>query len=305
MEDKIIQSEPSGILILHKPVGITSHDAVYKIRRLFGTKRVGHTGTLDPLAEGVLVMLIGRAAKAAEYLVADTKKYVATLRLGITTDTEDITGNVLTESRDIPSAEQVQAVLDQFRGDILQIPPMYSALKIGGKKLCDLAREGKTIEREARPITIHSLSAVSTDSQTDYVLNVTCSSGTYIRTLCADIGAALGCGGVMATLKRAAAGDFDIENSVTLEALEQMTLEERLTLLQPTESLFSVLDSVKLPDFYYRLCINGCEIYQKKIKTDYPVGVRVRMLTPDGTFFALGEVREYENGTAIKAIKHL
>ena len=305
MEDKIIQSEPSGILILHKPVGITSHDAVYKIRRLFGTKRVGHTGTLDPLAEGVLVMLIGRAAKAAEYLVADTKKYVATLRLGITTDTEDVTGNVLTESRDIPSAEQVQAVLDQFRGDILQIPPMYSALKIGGKKLCDLAREGKTVEREARPITIHFLSAKSTDSPTDHVLNVTCSSGTYIRTLCADIGAALGCGGVMATLKRAAAGDFDIENAVTLEALEQMTLEERLTLLRPTESLFSVLDSVKLPDFYYRLCINGCEIYQKKIKTDYPVGVRVRMLTPDGTFFALGEVREYENGTAIKAIKHL
>lgn len=297
--------EPSGILILHKPVGITSHDAVYKIRRLFGTKRVGHTGTLDPLAEGVLVMLIGRAAKAAEYLAADTKKYVATLRLGLTTDTEDVTGNVLTESKDIPSEKQVQAVLESFRGDILQIPPMYSALKVGGKKLCDLAREGKTVEREARPITIHSLTAESTDSPTDHVLTVSCSSGTYIRTLCADIGAALGCGGVMATLNRTAAGAFSIEKAVTLEELEQMTAEERLSLLLPTESLFSSLDTVRLPDFYYRLCINGCEIYQKKIKTDFPIGVRLRMLTPDGSFFALGEVREYGSGTAIKAIKYL
>lgn len=305
MEDKKTTSEPSGILVLHKPTGITSHDAVYKIRRLFGTKRVGHTGTLDPLAEGVLVMLIGRAAKAAEYLVADTKKYVATLRLGVTTDTEDVTGSILTESKDIPSAEQVQAVLERFRGDILQIPPMYSALKVDGKKLCDLAREGKTVEREARPVTVYSLTAEATDNPTDYTLTVKCSSGTYIRTLCADIGAALGCGGVMATLNRAAAGDFAIENAVTLEALEQMTIEKRLALLRPTESLFSSLDSVKLPDFYYRLCVNGCEIYQKKIKTNYPLGVRLKLLTPDGKFFALGEVREYENGTAVKAIKYL
>ena len=299
-----MKPDPSGILILHKPVGITSHDAVYKIRRLFGTKRVGHTGTLDPLAEGVLVMLVGRAAKAAEYLVADTKKYVATLRLGITTDTEDVTGKVLTESENIPSKKEVQAVLERFRGNIMQIPPMYSALKVGGKKLCDLAREGKTVEREARPITIYSLTAESTDCHTDYVLTVNCSSGTYIRTLCADIGTALGCGGVMATLNRVAAGGFAIEDAVTLEELEQMEQEERFFLLKPTESLFSSLDSVTLPDFYYRLCTNGCEIYQKKIKTDYPVGTRLRMFSPDGCFFALGEVREYEAGTAIKAIKY-
>ena len=305
MEDKKMTAEPSGILILHKPVGITSHDAVYKIRRLFGTKRVGHTGTLDPLAEGVLVMLIGRAAKAAEYLVADTKKYIATLRLGITTDTEDITGSVLTESKNIPDEDTVQQVLDGFRGDILQIPPMYSALKIDGKKLCDLAREGKTVERAARPITVYSLTAETTDRAEDYVLNVTCSSGTYIRTLCAGIGAALGCGGVMATLNRAAAGDFKIEDAVTLEELEQMMYDERLGLLRPTETLFDALDTVKLPDFYFRLCTNGCEIYQKKIKTNYPVGTRLRLIDPQGAFFALGEVREYESGTAIKAIKYL
>ena len=305
MEDKKITGEPSGILILHKPVGITSHDAVYKIRRAFGTKRVGHTGTLDPLAEGVLIMLIGRAAKAAEYLVADRKSYVATLSLGITTDTEDITGNILTQSNDIPSEQELLRVLDSFRGDILQIPPMYSALKVGGKKLCDLAREGKTIERAARPITIYSLTAEATDRAEDYVLRVTCSSGTYIRTLCADIGAALGCGGVMATLNRVAAGDFKIEDAVTLEELDKMSYEERLSLLRPTESLFSMLESVKLSDFYFRLCTNGCEIYQKKIKTDHPVGTRLRLIAPNGDFFALGEVREYESGTAIKAIKYL
>ena len=191
-----VNTEPSGILILDKPQGITSHDAVYKIRRAYGTKRVGHTGTLDPLAEGVLVMLIGRAAKAAEYLSSDRKAYVATLRLGLTTDTEDITGEVLSRSESIPDAQTVYAALDRFRGDILQVPPMYSALKIGGQKLCDLARQGKVIEREPRPITVYSLEAKPTQSPADYILTVECSSGTYIRTLCADIGAALGCGGV-------------------------------------------------------------------------------------------------------------
>lgn len=297
--------EPSGILILNKPQGITSHDAVYKIRRLFGTKKVGHTGTLDPLAEGVLVMLIGRAAKAAEYLVCDSKSYVATLRLGLTTDTEDVTGNILTESSQIPDPEAVIKTVGEFCGEIEQIPPMYSALKVGGKKLCDLAREGKTVERAARKITVHSISAEPTDKAEDYILSVSCSSGTYIRTLCADIGKALGCGGVMATLTRTSAGGFDIGYAVTLDELGAMTVEERLSRLIPTEALFSSLLAVTLPDFYYRLCTNGCEIYQKKIKTAFAVGARVRLCTPEGEFFALGEVREYADGTAIKAIKFL
>ena len=297
--------EPSGILILNKPQGITSHDAVYKIRRLFGTKKVGHTGTLDPLAEGVLVMLIGRAAKAAEYLVCDEKSYVATLRLGFTTDTEDVTGTVLTQCEDIPSREAVMRTVETFYGEIEQRPPMYSALKVGGKKLCDRAREGKTVEREARKITVHSISAEPTDKAEDYILSVHCSSGTYIRTLCADIGRALGCGGVMATLLRTSAGGFDIKDAATLEELEAMTVEERQALLIPTEALFSSLPAVKLADFYHRLCVNGCEIYQKKIRTAFAVGERVRLCTPDGEFFALGEVREYPDGTAIKAIKFL
>ena len=302
---QIQNTEPSGLLILDKPVGITSHDAVYKIRKLFGTKRVGHTGTLDPLASGVLVMLIGRAAKAAEYLVCDAKEYEATLKLGITTDTEDVTGAVLTQCTTLPSPKDVADAAEKFLGVTQQIPPMYSALKVGGKKLCDLAREGKTVERQPRDITITHLSVTPTDTPSDYALSVACSSGTYIRTLCADIGARLGCGGVMSTLRRTAAGGFRIENAVTLEYLNELSDEERLGLLIPTEELFRELDAVRLPDFYYRLCVNGCEIYQKKIRTSYPLGTRLRLYTPDGDFFALGEVREYAEGTAVKAIKLL
>lgn len=303
-QSNISERELSGVLILHKPQGITSHDAVYKIRRLYGTKRVGHTGTLDPLAEGVLVMLVGRAAKAAEYLSADKKGYVATLRLGITTDTEDVTGEVLSRfDGELPTEARVLEAIKGFRGEIEQIPPMYSALKVGGKKLCDLAREGIVIEREARKITIHSIEAEATETASDYRLTVECSSGTYIRTLCADIGKALGCGGVMATLLRTGVGGFSIDRAVTLEELEALSAEERERLLMPVEKLFEGLCQVRLPEFYRRLCSNGCEIYQKKIRTSFAVGERVRLCTEKGEFFALGEVREYADGTAIKAIK--
>lgn len=303
MPKEIYVSEPEGVLILNKPRGITSHDAVYRIRRLFETKKVGHTGTLDPLAEGVLVLLVGKAARAAEYLACDTKSYVALLRLGITTDTEDITGSVLTECNNIPCESEVQSAVGSFYGEIEQIPPMYSALKVGGKKLYELAREGKTVERAARKINVYDISAQKTVRDDEYTLSVSCSSGTYIRTLCADIGNALGCGGVMASLTRTRAGDFSLENAVTLEQLDGMTLEERYGLLIPTESLFSAVPHVALPDFYYKLCLNGCEIYQKKIKSNFSIGERVRLCSPSGEFFALGEVREYENGTAIKPIK--
>ena len=298
-----VKNEPCGVLVVNKHKGVTSHDIVNKIRRLYGTRRVGHTGTLDPLATGVLVVLVGRAAKASEYLVCDSKKYRAAMRLGLTSDSEDVTGNILTTSEDIPAADEVEAACAKFVGDIKQIPPMYSALKVGGKKLVDLAREGKTVERLARDITIHSLGVSRTETKTDYVLDVNCSSGTYIRTLCADIGAALGCGAVMAELERREAGGFDIENSHTVEELESMMPEEREALLIPTEQLFATLREARLEGFYEKLSRNGCEIYQKKIKTHFEVGERVRMLTASGEFYALGEVREYEDGSAIKAIK--
>lgn len=295
--------EISGVLIVNKHEGVTSHDIVSKIRRLYGTRRVGHTGTLDPLATGVLVVLIGRAAKAAEYLASDSKHYRATLRLGITTDSEDITGNILTTDDHIPENQELQSVLPQFRGKIRQIPPMYSALKVGGKKLVDLAREGKVIERQPREIEIFALDAVPTEEKTDYILDVSCSGGTYIRTLCADIGAALGCGGVMATLERREACGFSITQAHTIAELEELTLEERQARLIPTESLFSSLPAIKLPAFYERLCRSGCEIYLNKIKTSHEEGQRIRLCTESGEFFALGEVFSYEKGLAVKAIK--
>ena len=180
---------------------------------------------------------------------------------------------------------------------------MYSALKVGGKKLCDLAREGKVIEREPRDIEIFSLDCVGTDKNDEYVIDVKCSSGTYIRTLCADIGEALGCGGVMATLERREAGGFDISEAYSIEQLEAMEMDERLNLLRPTESLFEDIPKIVLPEFYEKLSRNGCEIYQKKIKTSFNEGERVRLYGRDGIFFALGEVREYPDGSAVKAIK--
>ena len=303
MTEILHPTEPDGILLVDKPAGMTSHDVVFRVRRLFGTKKVGHTGTLDPMATGVLVVLLGRAAKATEYVSHDEKAYVATLRTGIVTDTEDTTGTVLQSSEMLPSFADVEAVLPNFRGQIMQIPPMYSALKVGGRKLCDLARAGITVEREARPVTVFDLTATPTDDPRDFSLFVRCSGGTYIRTLCADIGTALGCGGAMATLRRVEAVGFSIADCTTPEALEEMSHEERLSLLRPVETLFSDIEKVTLSAFFYTLCRNGCEIYQSKIGTRLEVGTRVRLLDPEGQFFALGEVQEFEEGTAIKAIK--
>ena len=296
-------TEPSGLLIINKHMGVTSHDIVGKVRRLYGTKRVGHTGTLDPMATGVLVVLVGRAAKAAEYLVADNKRYSALLRLGLTTDTEDVTGNVLTTADHLPTEDMVRTACEAFRGEIKQVPPMYSAIKVDGQKLCDLARKGVEVEREARTVTIHELHCTPTESPSDYALDILCSSGTYIRTLCADLGAALGCGGVMAALERMRTGGFSLEDAHTVDELTDMTEAERLSCLIPTERLFDFLPAVSLPEFFEKLCRGGCELYQKKLRTDHPVGQRVRLCRADGSFFALGEVREYPDGSAIKSIK--
>lgn len=289
-----------GVLLIHKPYGITSFDVVARVRRLYGTKQVGHTGTLDPIATGLLPVLVGRAVKASEFLTEKDKEYIAGLRLGITTDTEDITGSILTETQTIPSREAVLTTANSFVGEIMQVPPMYSALKVGGEKLVDLARRGITIEREARPITIHALD-IDGDGA-DYKMRVFCSKGTYIRTLCSDIGAKLGCGGAMSSLIRTKTGGFTLENAYTLEALEAMTPEERASLLLPTETLFTHLPKATLSDFFARLSRNGCEIYLKKIGADIPLGTLLRVYDKDG-FYAIGEVREYPDGNAIKLLK--
>ena len=296
-------NEPYGVLIVNKPQGPTSHDIVNRVRRLYSTKKVGHTGTLDPMATGVLVVLIGRAAKACEYSLSDRKKYTATLQLGIETDTEDTTGNILKTYPVNVTEDNVKEIFSSFCGKIKQIPPMYSALKVDGKKLCDIAREGGTVDREAREIEVYSISAERIEDN-DYKLEVECSAGTYIRTLCADIGKALGCGGAMASLERSAACGFSISEAHTIEEIEELSIEERLALLRPVEEIFSELDAVKLSVFYEKLFRSGCEIYLKKAKLpEYPVGTRLRVLDSKGGFFALGEVREYENGLAVKSIK--
>lgn len=286
-----------GAIAINKPAGVTSHDVVNKVRRLYGTKKVGHTGTLDPMATGVLVLLVGRAVKASDLLTNEKKRYRAGLLLGATSDTEDTTGNVEETGMVIPPRDAVIDAVRSFEGEIMQVPPMYSALKRGGQKLVDLARRGITVEREARPVTIYSISADGDGRE--YTLDVECSKGTYIRTLCADIGKKLGCGGVMSTLTRTAAGGFDISRAVTLEELEKMTVGERMAALIPCEKLFNDLDALSLPDFYARLALNGCEIYQKKIKSDFPVGASVRVYA-GREFVGLGEVGEYPDGTAVK-----
>lgn len=307
MSENMIK-EPSGVLVVNKPTGMTSHDVVSAVRRLYGTKRVGHTGTLDPMASGVLVILVGRAAKATEYISSASKKYRAVLRLGMTTDTEDVTGEILSRSDGIPDCERVKIVSAEFVGEIMQIPPMYSALKVGGRKLVDLARKGISVERQPRPITVHSLEVHGTESATDYMLSVHCSGGTYIRTLCADIGARLGCGGTMAALERTEACGFDISEAYGLDALKEKEREELVSLLVPVESLFADLPTVKLSEFYERLFRGGCEIYQKKIGTELAEGQRVRVCGRRG-FFALGEIipaegcKDPQLGNAIKSIK--
>lgn len=291
----------SGVIIINKEIGPTSQGVVNRVKRLVGASKAGHTGTLDPMATGVLPVLIDRGVKASEFMLSSDKHYVATLLLGLTTDTEDVTGETLTVSDSIPTEAEVLRVVESFVGPYMQTPPMYSALKVGGKKLCDLAREGITIDREPREVTIHSLTAEKINDR-EYTLDVRCSKGTYIRTLCADIGAKLGSGGCMKTLCRASASGFSLADAHTLTELENMTDSEREACIFPVEYIFRKYDEVRLPAFFSKLAHSGLEIYLHKIKVDLPIGTIVR-LSDEGGFFAIGEVREYENGLAIKPIR--
>ena len=292
----------TGIICVNKPQEFTSFDVVASMRRCFGTKKIGHGGTLDPMATGVLPIFVGNATKACDIMPDNTKSYRAGFRLGQVSDTQDVTGTILAEYQKEVPQEDILAVIPEFTGKILQLPPMYSAVQVNGKRLYDLARQGIEVEREARKVRVFSLDITPTDRSDEYILDAECSGGTYIRTLCADIGAALGCGGAMASLERRLCGGFDISESFTVETLGNMTEEERLACLRPVESLFCDLPELKLAPFYERLCRSGCEIYQKKIGTAFPVGERLRISGKNG-FFALGEVRDYPDGSAVKTVK--
>lgn len=265
----------NGIVIVDKPAGWTSQDVTARLRRVFNTRRIGHGGTLDPMATGVLPVFVGRATRGVEFFEHAEKTYEAVLRLGITTDTEDITGTVLEENAVTVTEGTFLAVLEQFRGEILQIPPMYSALKVDGRKLCDLARKGQTVERKPRPITIHRLDCLEFSCDTARLL-VHCSKGTYIRTLCNDIGQALGCGGCMESLRRISAGSYTIENSIALKAL--LEAENPETYLLPVDSLFLQHPAVTLTENQEKRCRNGNSFSVK---------------LADGTYRAYGKTGEF------------
>lgn len=291
----------NGFIIINKEAGISSHSVVSRVKRLFGASKAGHTGTLDPMATGVLPVLIERAVKASEYMLTDDKHYLATLLLGRETDTEDITGNVISKSDNIPHEAEVRQAVATFIGASLQTPPMFSALKHGGKKLYELARRGEVVEREPREITVYDIKTERL-SEREYSLDVKCSKGTYIRTLCADIGKKLGCGACMSALARLEAGGFQITESITLGELEAMSADERMALLRPTEEIFAKYEKIYLQNFFSKLAHSGLEIYLSKIGVNLELGTRVSLYDEKG-FFAIGEVRDFDGGAAIKPIK--
>ena len=226
---------PNGIIIIDKPADWTSMDVCAKLRGILREKKIGHAGTLDPMATGVLPVFVGRATRAVEFAEKGKKEYVAGLRLGLVTDTQDVTGTAR-ETREVRvSKEELAAVLPRFTGEILQLPPMYSAIKINGKKLCDVARRGGEVEREPRPVTIYELELLEQTGPADFTLRCVCSKGTYIRTLCHDIGQALGCGGCMSSLRRTMAAGFTLAQAVTLEEVQ----ERGEALLLPTDRYFA------------------------------------------------------------------
>ena len=265
----------NGIVIVDKPAGWTSQDVTARLRRVFNTRRIGHGGTLDPMATGVLPVFVGRATRGVEFFEHAEKTYETVLRLGMTTDTEDITGTVLTKQPVSLSEAAVLQVLPQFRGEILQVPPMYSALKVGGQKLYDLARKGKEVERQPRPITIHELTFLGL-CKDEVRLRVRCSKGTYIRTLCKDIGEALGCGGCMAQLRRVAAGEYTEEESVPLETL--LDTENPEQYLRPVDTMFRNFPAVTLTEKQELRCRNGNSFSRS---------------LPDGTYRAYAENGEF------------
>ena len=274
----------NGIVIVDKPQGWTSQDVTARLRRVFNTRRIGHGGTLDPMATGVLPVFVGRATRGVEFFEHAEKTYEAVIRLGLVTDTQDISGAVLEEREVSLSEEEFLGILQQFRGEIMQIPPMYSALKVNGEKLCDLARKGQEVERKPRPITVYQLDAADFDGLTAR-LTVRCSKGTYIRTLCHDIGQALGCGGCMQALRRISAGAYTIEEAVPLQELLETAEPEKY--LCPVDSMFRAFPALTLTAKQETRCRNGNAFSRNAADGTY------RVYSGSGEFLALSRI---ENG---------
>lgn len=273
---------PNGIIIIDKPAGWTSMDVCAKLRGILHEKRVGHAGTLDPMATGVLPVFVGQATKAVSFAEGGKKVYEAVLQLGRVTDTQDTTGETLEERAVTVTADDVRAALPCFLGEIEQIPPMYSAIKVNGQKLYDLARQGKEVARKPRRITIYDLALTEELGNVQYALRVECSKGTYIRTLCHDLGQALGCGGCMAALRRTEASGFCIGEAVTLEDAAR----EGEALLRPLDSLFRAYPAFTIPNATLeKKCLCG-----NPLRVSLADGI-YRVYGCDGTFLALSEAR--------------
>ena len=271
----------TGILIVDKPAGWTSHDVVAKLRRILGEKRIGHAGTLDPMATGVLPVFVGRATRAVEFMENADKEYLASLRLGLVTDTQDTSGTILEKRPVMCGRDDVAAALGGFRGETEQLPPMYSAIKINGKKLYEYARKGKEVERKPRRITISSLE-LEGEREGDFLLRVTCSKGTYIRVLCADIGERLGCGGAMSALTRTRVGAYRLEDAHTLDDIINAGREGAENMMLGLESMFMEYPAAVADAENERRCRNGLA----PRLSEAPLGL-FRLRSESGEFLAL------------------
>ncbi len=281
----------NGILIVNKEAGFTSFDVIAKLRGILGMKKIGHTGTLDPMATGVLPVLLGNATRISDYLTDYDKCYIAGVKLGITTDTEDITGTVLSERPVSVTEEQLNQVIPSFLGNIMQLTPMYSARKVNGQKLVDLARKGITVEREKKPVCIKELSVSDySAAEGTFTLRVLCSKGTYVRTLCHDIGEALGCGACMTSLIRVKTGRYDLSEAHTLSEIETAVKSSHIDeIIYPTDSVFTAYERADVTEEGKKFLLNGNplkpEHLQKPCKT-----AKIRVYS-DGSFAALYELR--------------
>lgn len=291
----------TGIICLDKPKGMSSFMTVKRASRLLGVKKAGHTGTLDPMATGVLVIMLGHSTRFIELLPEHKKSYSARVKLGITTDTLDITGKVLTQSPVNVAEEQLLSVAEKFKGEISQTPPMYSALKKDGERLYDLARKGIEVERESRKITIEKLDIYDFDG-TDFTMDVTCTAGTYIRSLCDDIGKTLGCGAVMTELRRISANGFSIDNAVTLEKLETLVKENNVeSVFIPIESALMSYAEITVTKPQANRFHNGGALSYERLHGDYPIGI-YRVYSPERQFLGLGEILEEKGDLEVRRV---
>lgn len=281
----------TGIIILDKPKGITSFGAVARVRRLCSEKKCGHTGTLDPMATGVMTVMLGNTTRFIELLPSHDKAYTASFRLGTVTDTLDITGNVLETRRVDSTAEQVREALKSFEGEINQLPPMYSAVSVNGQRLYDLARQGIEVERKPRQVTVYSIEMLSADEDNgEYSIAVECSSGTYIRTIIADLGEKLGCGAVLTDLRRTKANGFSIGNAVTLEELENAVNNGNIgSVLIPVDRALEDYPVIKVSAAQAKRFSNGGELDLQRLKYPRMLGL-FRIYDPENNFIGLGEI---------------